>query len=525
MIQIVEKMARTTRTFVAMLVVAMMLLIGVTPALADPLPPATGNLHIHKIIGAEDSNLPHNGSVVASPGGTLVNGVQFDIYKVNTTSGIPAAGTGYSYKLSGSSLEVYSGANPVPATYSVTGAGSAKTTGLGTIDFNNLPQGLYLVIENVSASTEIKDTAGNQMFISSAVKPFLVAVPMTNPAGDGWLADVHVYPKNEALSVEKTVDTQSAVAVGDKISYKITVTIPGDIDKALKFAVTDEIDAALDVDPSSVVVKAQPGNAAFSATTHYVATKAGSNNRTLEVAFNATGRAALLPYTTVDISFDAIVNANILTNDDFEIANEATINFTNKDGVEFEADTDGEGPVIHTAAIQVSKLDETGAALNGSKFKIADTETNAKAGNFLRIDPTTKVIYKYGDTGYNGAGLVDYEIAPTIVAPSTSAVASFTGLKDVIVVGSTSTPQSYWLVETQAPSGYNMLSAPVEVTFTGSEAGHVAIQQVNNNKGFVLPMTGGAGTIAFTVAGIMLLGLAAIVFVTSRKRDKKDEII
>ena len=41
---------------------------------------------------------------------------------------------------------------------------------------------------------------------------------------------------------------------------------------------------------------------------------------------------------------------------------------------------------------------------------------------------------------------------------------------------------------------------------------------VVNKKGFVLPTTGGAGTLVFTLAGIVLMAAAVIVFFGARKR-------
>ena len=42
---------------------------------------------------------------------------------------------------------------------------------------------------------------------------------------------------------------------------------------------------------------------------------------------------------------------------------------------------------------------------------------------------------------------------------------------------------------------------------------------VMNNKGFVLPKTGGYGTWAYTVGGVLLLGAAAFVVLKSRKKE------
>lgn len=70
----------------------------------------------------------------------------------------------------------------------------------GKIELTNLPLGLYLVHE-VSAPSQITGKAAD----------FLVSVPMTNAAGDGWLYDVHVYPKNSSTYAGVTLLKQGKI--------------------------------------------------------------------------------------------------------------------------------------------------------------------------------------------------------------------------------------------------------------------------------------------------------------------------
>ena len=44
-------------------------------------------------------------------------------------------------------------------------------------------------------------------------------------------------------------------------------------------------------------------------------------------------------------------------------------------------------------------------------------------------------------------------------------------------------------------------------------------QEVTNKKGIILPATGGIGTVIFYVVGSMLIGGAAVLFVTKKKRN------
>ena len=561
---LVESMVRKSKIFVTMLVVAMMLLIGVTPALADPLPPDEGNLYIHKYIGGPTGGNA-NGTALDTSGWSsvvAVNGVVFKVYKVDTSKGIPGVGNGYTYQLNGNKLEVRDSTNALKGSYDVAFVDSVKTgetvnsTSIpGTAQALGLDQGLYLVIEDAAATNTAPNKitnagTGETMYISKVVAPFLVAVPMTNPAGNDWLTDVHVYPKNEELSISKTVVTNPSVVVGDTVSYKIVASIPGDIETSKKFNIIDEMDEALDVVLKSVSAKTLTTDVGLVKGTDYTVTY-DSATRVLTVAFvpvadpanppvPPVGCAKLKGYASVEISFDATVNARILDKDGYSVRNDATVSFTNKDNVGFEAGTDEGGPVIHTAAIEIEKVKEDSiTGLDGSAFKIADTKENAEAGKFMRIDPDTKIIYKpsdgqaWVDLGADPKVDNDYKIAPT----TPSYKDKFEGLRDVVKVNDKNEGQTYWIVEVKAPTGYNLLSAPVEVKFSDNAddttappsvpavINHIKAVKVINSAGFTLPMTGGAGTIAFTVVGIMLLGLAAIVFISSRKREERDEII
>ena len=113
----------------------------------------------------------------------------------------------------------------------------------------------------------------------------------------------------------------------------------------------------------------------------------------------------------------------------------------------------------------------------------------------------------------------------------------------------------YYLVETKTKNGYNLLKAPVPVTldieyktttetkyntdengnttieknkfktteFTndGKTSDGIQIQTVINKKGFELPLTGGMGTVLFSVIGLALVLAGVVVITASRKKTAK----
>ena len=111
---------------------------------------------------------------------------------------------------------------------------------------------------------------------------------------------------------------------------------------------------------------------------------------------------------------------------------------------------------------------------------------------------------------------------------------------------------TYYLEETKAPAGYNLLSAPVVVEITAAtvngqnwdsfapadaltalavtadgEAGSAdaatgaAAITIANNKGAVLPETGGMGTTILYIAGGVLVLAAVVLLVTKKRMDDR----
>ncbi len=513
-----------------------LLTLSLTAAMATPawaVEPVAGldyaDLYIHKYLltNISEAGQPGNGTPVTPPASAEpVQGMHFDIYQIDITSCDVDSLAGHHYKVTGDTMTVTNTLNEVVATCPLVGQTPIvlESDETGTAVQLRLGRGVYVVVENLEASladgTPPTDPEGNPVNISRQASPFLVAIPMTNPEGTGYLAEIHVYPKDEALKVTKTVDVDAAhsVVVGQTVTYTIESSVPEGVEKEkAEYWLTDRLDEALTFDITQAFRATGEGcEVTLTQGSDYLG---AFEARVMTVRFSAAGRAKLAPCATVKFSFDTTINSRILEamRQDYTIENEADLHIVNQDGGGFTAGTNGEGSDIHTAAIEIVKQGENGAALAGASFKIATSAEAALARQFIKENSVTRELVDSSQV--TGSQLPDY-----VVTTDAQGKARFEGIRDV-VVNADGQPegQTYYLVEVKAPTGYNLLTDPVGVLFTDdcSETGHVRVQLVENRRGFVLPQTGGMGTVVFTIAGIVLLG-AAVILVVSRRKSTRD---
>jgi len=150
--------------------------------------------------------------------------------------------------------------------------------------------------------------------------------------------------------------------------------------------------------------------------------------------------------------------------------------------------------------IEILKTDVSGVALGGAKFRIYTDATKAQADISSSGSTTT-------------GALVDTNSNILEVQTETDGKATIYGLE----------PGTYYLVETTAPAGYNKLTAPVTVTVNDSMAAAYLVDvTVTNSAEFVLPITGGTGTILFTVVGLLLIGGAGVFLIISKRRRNQN---
>lgn len=154
-----------------------------------------------------------------------------------------------------------------------------------------------------------------------------------------------------------------------------------------------------------------------------------------------------------------------------------------------------------TYAVDVVKTDSSNKLINGAKFKIYDAATG---GNEVAVVKDGEN-YRRALTGETG---VDIDVKGGKIRVS--------GLDN----------GTYYLEETEAPDGFNKLTARqkfiisdgnLDAVFNESVYSTGSGVHVVNKTGSMLPETGGMGTILFTVFGAIVVLATGVVLVTKKR--------
>lgn len=463
------------------------------PASAAPLVDrdAVGSITVHKFEAPDvSSGLPNNGTTVDTTGLTPLLGVEFRVRQVDGIDLSTNTGWADAADLS----DVFDPAAPAA---SITGAGftlaagsTQVTDGTGEASFTDLPVGLYLV-EETSFPAGVTPSA-----------PFLVSVPLTDPDNhDTWLYDVHVYPKNAITTATKTVHDADAIQLGDDVTFTITADIPN-TDLIDGYKIVDVLDEKLD--HVSTTVTLADGTTLTNGTDYTITHDTTTNTVTVE--FTPAGRTILAAHATTQVVVDILTTVNEIG----EIANDALV-YPNLPSFDITPGEPG-GPTItppvetRWGGLTIAKVDNTGTALTGAVFQIFTTPEDAAT----HTNPVTL----NGDT--------DFEVV------NTDGTLTLTGLRySDFANGATITPDDdgyiqYYLVETHAPDGYELLAQPIEFTVTATTTTigiDLTVTNIPHNGGFQLPFTGGTGTGLLYLAGIALLATGTTFLLIRRHKN------
>ena len=329
--------------------------------------------------------------------------------------------------------------------------------------------------------------------------------------------------KTEAPSITKTADRQT-VSIGQVVKYTVTGSVPDTTgyDKYV-YTIHDELSNGLDfvndangkaVTGNTVNVSVAFKDATDASTAPTTATLSGENKRTMALNLSEwVGANQANKGKEFTVTYYAKVNKDAVVTE----KNKAQLEYGNKPG-ETTTTTPSEAKTP-TYPLDIKKFAKNGGqTLAGAKFKLYSNKTDADGAN----DKAIKVSAVVNKAGH-------YVVDPTSTTTEFESVASIDGKGYNLHVNGLAAG-TYYLVETEAPAGYNKLTAPIKVTITktgdtewtiskdGTEETDKIID-VENSTGSMLPSTGGMGTIAFTVVAALLVLGVAVSFIRDRKRE------
>ena len=383
---------------------------------------------------------------------------------------------------------------------------AGATNGNYTATFTGLDYGYYVVA--VPGAT-LANTSGQYAT--------LVSVDSTN---------VNANIKGSLPTVDKKVqvngngaDTADA-KIGDTLTFTLTSTIPDmSAYDTYTFNFKDTLSKGLTFERvTSVTVDGVA--APLTVGTDYTVTTPTASDNTLTVAMNDfKNKQQANAGKKITVTYTATLNENAVVGGAGN-TNSAKIQYSNDPSTNGTGESEPSKVRVFTYGFTVDKYtgdkyDNAATRLAGAEFTLA--LKNGTAISFVQVaagSATANAVYRVAKAG-------ETSTTTTITTPANGKVV-FQGLEN----------GEYTLTETKAPAGYNKLASAIGVKVNGSNDGtdttnatvnitynndnndttydqtaSNGVIPVQNKSGAILPGTGGMGTIAFTVIGVLVIAL------------------
>ena len=408
-----------------------------------------------------------------------------------------------------------------------------KTNGSGVINVTGLAPATYRFIE-----TNLGGTDDNKGYILDGKTAYEFTVQTDGKIQVGTTeasesATITVY--NEKPSLEKSVenangsyDNDTDASVGDTVTWKVEASVPSNVNELKTYKLTDKMSDALTWENKAKAnLEITTNNSTtLEASTDYTLTVPEDNTTggTWTIEFTEAGKTKLATSNVkvITVTFNTKLNKNAIIGSEGNL-NDAELDYSNAIYPTEDPDNPNKGntpgedkikdqAIVYSFQMNIEKVDgkDSTIKLQGVTFDLY-SYTGAKT------NPTE------ADLKGSDGTLVEQNLTT-----DADGKIQKSGLKN----------GTYYLVETKTVKTkdgkqYNLLKEPVKVeikvdyvtktetTITGGDTGSdgTFTVTVKNYTGFDLPITGGMGTVLFSIAGFALMAGAAFVLLKGRRKD------
>lgn len=395
-------------------------------------------------------------------------------------------------------------------------ANDASDVTKGTATFSGLTAGYYLIFPE-GGSTGTGNRATDAIFAN---------VPKSGAVTDATIKSTYptVDKKVQAAGDQDYKDNTTA-QVGDTVTFKLTANVPDMTDyNNYMFEFDDILSNGLAFDANSVSVTVAE-NAATKDVDYTVTEPDTKNGNKLTVKFeNLKNVTSAKTGAEIVVTYTAKITKDATTVNPAD--NTVSLAYSNDPSTNGQGHSNPDESKVYTYQIDIDKFavnndgENTHEQLANATFELKSEKSDDAAAAIKLVKETSsdgQLVYHIQGTDETGATVV------TSVTTDASGKITIKGLK----------AGTYYLYETEAPSGYNKLSKPVEIVITADandltnftykidgkdNTAKDSTVPVQNVKGTMLPETGSIGTI-----GLTILGVGVIIACICIPRKKKSQ--
>lgn len=401
-----------------------------------------------------------------------------------------------------------------------------------TYTINNLPDGYYF-IKDATASASMPAGATYSRYMLNIVQSLTIEAKDTTVTLDKQIrhnetGDWGVVGDNQ---IGDTVEFRTITTVPDTTGYTdYTYEIHDTMSPELTSKVKTKSDITIKVNDTTVLDA-----------TYYSVTVDSTNSNKFTVSVDiiqAIKDNKFAVGNTLYTYYDGVLNENAKVYPDGPQQNEAHLVYSNNPNDVGTGETPKKTVYDWTFKVDMTKVDGAnpdmkleGAVFVLSKANGLDLEPGKDGTPTKNLDKLIKLVDNNNGTYTVATTTTTTATTYTMTTPASGQI-SIKGLDD---------QTKYYLYETKAPGGYNVLTTPVEikiidntyditgnyiatqpnVVVNGSNACSGVGFNVENNAGTTLPGTGGIGTTIFYVIGGGLMVAAAILLITKKRMENR----